>query len=110
MELFKPGRVFDFMGQRKFWITLSITLVVISTFLTFWPGPNYGTDFRGGTEVEVAFNKPVDAAQVREMGRDARLAEVQDFLEFGDGKLFFLQQQQNPQAAGIGQETQMAQR
>ncbi len=66
MELFKPGRQYDFMGQRKFWITLSISLVVISTFLVFYPGPNYGTDFRGGTEVEVAFEKPIDAAQVRE--------------------------------------------
>jgi preprotein translocase subunit SecF len=65
MELFKPGRVFDFMGQRRFWITLSITLVVISTILTFYPGPNYGTDFRGGTEIEVAFDKPVDIAGVR---------------------------------------------
>jgi preprotein translocase subunit SecF len=65
MELFKPGRTFDFMGQRRFWITLSITLVAISTFLTFYPGPNYGTDFRGGTEVEVAFDKPVDVGAVR---------------------------------------------
>ena len=55
MEFFKPGRQFDFMGQRKFWITLSLTLVAISTILIFYPGPNYGTDFRGGTEVEVAF-------------------------------------------------------
>lgn len=65
MELFKPGRKFDFMGQRKFWITLSITLVVVSTILVFYPGPNYGTDFRGGTEVEVAFTKPVDAGRLR---------------------------------------------
>jgi len=65
MEFFKPGRQFDFMGQRKFWITLSITLVVLSTISIFWPGPNYGTDFRGGTEVEVAFTKPVDAGIIR---------------------------------------------
>jgi preprotein translocase subunit SecF len=67
MEFFKPGRQFDFMGQRKFWITLSLTLVFISTLFTFWPlpnvwpyGPNYGTDFRGGTEIEVAFTQPVE--------------------------------------------------
>ena len=66
MEFFKPGRQFDFMGQRRFWITLSIALVVISTVLCFFPGPNYGTDFRGGTEVEVAFTHPIDAAGVRE--------------------------------------------
>ncbi len=65
MEFFKPGRQFDFMGQRKFWITLSIVLVAISTALIFYPGPNYGTDFRGGTEIEVAFTKTVDSAAIR---------------------------------------------
>src|SRR5258708_4546928 len=53
------------MGQRRFWITLSITLVVISTILCFFPGPNYGTDFRGGTEVEVAFAQHVEPDQIR---------------------------------------------
>ena len=65
MEFFKPGRVFDFMSQRWFWIPLSLTLVLASTVLVFVPGPNYGTDFRGGTEVEIAFMKPVDGARVR---------------------------------------------
>jgi preprotein translocase subunit SecF len=65
MELFKPGLQIDFMGKRGFWIPFSIALVVISTILVFTPGINYGTDFRGGTEVEVAFTQPVDAATVR---------------------------------------------
>jgi preprotein translocase subunit SecF len=65
MEFFKPGRVFDFMGQRGFWIPLSFILVAVSTVLCFYPGPNYGTDFRGGTEVEMAFGTKIDAAQVR---------------------------------------------
>jgi preprotein translocase subunit SecF len=65
MEFFKPGRTFDFMGKRKFWIPLSFILVGISTLLVFYPGPNYGTDFRGGTEIEVAFKNPITIAQVR---------------------------------------------
>ncbi|HSQ66720.1 MAG TPA: protein translocase subunit SecF [Polyangiaceae bacterium] len=65
MEFFKPGRVYDFMSVRKWWIALSIILVAASTVLIFYPGPNYGTDFRGGTEVEVAFLKKIDTAQVR---------------------------------------------
>lgn len=65
MEFFKPGRVFDFMGQRLFWIPLSFILVIGSIILTFYPGPNYGTDFKGGTEVEIAFTKPVTAAEIR---------------------------------------------
>jgi preprotein translocase subunit SecF len=66
VEFFKPGRVFDFMGVRWFWIPLSFILVAVSIVLCFYPGPNYGTDFRGGTEVEIAFNKPVDPAAIRQ--------------------------------------------
>ena len=58
MEFFKPGRQFDFMKQRVFWIPLSLFFVFASIVLMFYPGPNYGTDFRGGTEIEVAFTKP----------------------------------------------------
>ncbi|MFO0675644.1 MAG: protein translocase subunit SecF [Polyangiaceae bacterium] len=65
MELLPIGRTYDFMGQRKFWITLSIALTLISIILCFVPGPNYGTDFRGGTEVEIAFLKPIDDHSVR---------------------------------------------
>jgi preprotein translocase subunit SecF len=65
MEFFKPGRQFDFMSQRRFWISLSLFLVAASTILLFKPGPNYGTDFRGGTEVEVAFSKSVESGRVR---------------------------------------------
>jgi preprotein translocase subunit SecF len=66
MELFKPGRVYDFMGQRVFWIPLSIVLIVVSCILMIVPGPNYGTDFKGGTEVEIAFTGALDANRVRE--------------------------------------------
>jgi preprotein translocase subunit SecF len=65
MEFFKPGRVFDFMRVRVFWIPLSFILVIASVILCFYPGPNYGTDFRGGTEIEMAFGEPIDAAGVR---------------------------------------------
>ena len=66
MELIKPGTRIDFMRQRKFWIALSTILALGSLLLIFIPpGPNYGTDFRGGTELEVHFKKPIDVAQVR---------------------------------------------
>lgn len=65
MELFKPGRVYDFMSVRKYWIALSVLLALGSLLLLFYPGPNYGTDFKGGTEIEVAFTKAVDGGEIR---------------------------------------------
>ena len=65
MEFFKQHKVYDFMRVRKWWIGLSVTLAVLSLISLYFPGPNYGTDFRGGTEIEVAFTKPVDGGQIR---------------------------------------------
>jgi preprotein translocase subunit SecF len=84
MEIFKPGRVFDFMGMRFFWIALSIFLLLGSTFAAVvYPGPNYGTDFKGGTEVEIAFKKPIDVAKVREATHAAGF-ESPDVVEVSD--------------------------
>lgn len=65
MEFFKSRKVYDFMRVRKYWIFLSIALTVASLVSLYFPGPNYGTDFRGGTEIEVAFDKPVDGGKIR---------------------------------------------
>ncbi|HVJ91104.1 MAG TPA: protein translocase subunit SecF [Labilithrix sp.] len=65
MEFFKSRKVYDFMAMRKYWIFLSIALTVASLVSLYIPGPNYGTDFRGGTEIEVAFDKPVDPGNIR---------------------------------------------
>jgi preprotein translocase subunit SecF len=65
MELFKPGKTYDFMRVRAYWIALSIALALGSFILLFYPGPNYGTDFKGGTEIEVAFVKPVEGSEIR---------------------------------------------
>jgi preprotein translocase subunit SecF len=84
MEFFKPGRRFNFMAQRKFWISLSIFIVIAATVMLFKPGLNYGTDFRGGTEVEVGLLKTVNVLQMRkaveEIGFHAPdVVQVRDF-------------------------------
>ena len=65
MEFFKQHRVYDFMSIRRYWIALSVILALGSLLLMFYPGPNYGTDFKGGTEIEVAFTKAVDGGDIR---------------------------------------------
>ncbi len=66
MELIKHGRIFDFMGKRAYFLGLSLILMAISLVSYVYPGPKWGTDFRGGTEIEVAFLKPLEMHQVRE--------------------------------------------
>jgi preprotein translocase subunit SecF len=65
MEIIKPGRQFDFMRWRWHFIGASVTLLVLSAISLFYPGPKLGTDFEGGTEVEIAFKEKVAAGDVR---------------------------------------------
>ncbi len=71
MELFKPGKTYDFMRQRRFWISFSLLLTLVSVVLSFYPGPNYGTDFRGGTEIEVDFKQEVSDEDLRKAIEDS---------------------------------------
>ncbi len=66
MDFFPTNRLYDFMGKRRFFLTVSVLLVLASLVALFYPGPLMGTDFKGGTEIEVAFNNPVTPAQIRE--------------------------------------------
>ncbi len=65
MELFSGDKIYDFMGKRKIFISISLILIVLSLFSIFTKGFNWGIDFAGGIEVEVRFSKPVDIAEVR---------------------------------------------
>lgn len=65
MELIKHGRQFDFMGKRWLFMGLSLVLLMLSVISFFKPGPKLGTDFKGGTEIEVAFKGVVTSHDVR---------------------------------------------
>ena len=65
MHIFPVGKVFDFMGARRALVIASIVIVAASLLSLVKPGPLMGTDFHGGTELEVAFKKPVQTAQLR---------------------------------------------
>jgi preprotein translocase subunit SecF len=65
MELIKPGQHYDFMSARRYFVGLSVLLVMISGFFFYKPGPRLGTDFKGGTEVELAFTKDLTDDDIR---------------------------------------------
>ncbi|HOO36784.1 MAG TPA: protein translocase subunit SecF [Deltaproteobacteria bacterium] len=66
MELIRPGTQIEFMKKKNIAFALSIALIVLSlTSIFFLKGINYGIDFAGGTEVQVAFTDPVNTGDVR---------------------------------------------
>lgn len=54
------------MTRRWLFMGISLVAVVGSIVLLIYPGPRLGTDFLGGTEVELAFQKDVTPAQIRD--------------------------------------------
>ncbi len=65
MEFFKTGKIYDFMGKAKYFMTLSLILVLASWALLLFKGLNFGIDFAGGTIVQVRYDKPVDLPKIR---------------------------------------------
>lgn len=66
MEFFKPGLQIDFMKYRNTFVAVSAFLSVASLVSLFFPGPNFGIDFRGGTELELKFKSNVGTERVRD--------------------------------------------
>jgi preprotein translocase subunit SecF len=96
MELIKPGRQFDFMRWRWHFIGASVTLLLLSVVSFFYPGPKLGTDFKGGTEVEVAFTGHVTSnevvAAVERLGFDS--PEVVSVSDLGNANHFLIRMQE----------------
>lgn len=90
MELIKPGFKIDFVGKNKIAVILSLVVIAIGIgSLIVRGGPNYGVDFAGGTVIQVRFEEPTRAADIREALADLELGT---FLvqQFGDEPNEFL--------------------
>jgi len=63
-EIIKPDHNFEFIGRQRFFIGMSIFLILVSIAMLpinhFWRGAalNYSIEFRGGTEMTVEFSEP----------------------------------------------------
>ena len=71
MQLIKPDTYIDFMKYRRPMVGILGTLALLSLASLFWPGPKYGIDFAGGTEVQLVFKGATTSAEVRKALEDA---------------------------------------
>ncbi len=117
MEFFKPRATIDFMKYRAPIISGSLLLALLGFVSVFWPGPNYGIDFKGGTEVQLQFKKDISPEQVREVldgvGYDAEVVNVEgrknEYLvrvgrvsSLAPEKIAAIQKSVGKQIAGVG--------
>jgi preprotein translocase subunit SecF len=64
MRLFQKTN-FNFIRHRKIAYAISSILLIAGMVSLFVRGVNYGIDFKGGSEVVIRFDRPVDVGNVR---------------------------------------------
>ncbi len=83
MEIFKGDKVYDFMGKSKIFISISIAFMLASYFLLATKGLNYGLDFKGGTLVQVRYDKPAPIKKIRESISKDEMLKNASITKFG---------------------------
>lgn len=66
----------DFIGKRNIWFAISGVLILVGVISLLGPGLNLGIDFTGGTLLERGFERPITAAQIRQVLNDAELKDI----------------------------------
>jgi preprotein translocase subunit SecF len=91
-EIVHPHSTYEFIGKQRYWIGLSIVLVVLTVvmlplnafvFKSRGHMLNWGVDFRGGSEILIEFSKPVEASEVRKTLAEAGFADA-DVVKYAD--------------------------
>ena len=71
-----PGTNFDFVGNSKRFLTMSSVVLGFSLIGLVVMGINWGVEFVGGTEIQVAFKTPVKVEELRSTLSEAGFENV----------------------------------
>jgi preprotein translocase subunit SecF len=107
MEFIKPDINLDFVGKRRMAVIFSLLLILaglVSLFLK--GGPNYGIDFSGGTLVQVRFDDPTGAAEIKKALAEMKLQGL-TVQRFGGEANEYLLRAQNTSAELEGMSQQV---
>jgi len=73
LQLFHDPKI-DFMGKRKLWVVVSLSLIAISIAILASRGIKKGIEFEGGAEVQLQYKTSPDVAAVRSLLEKAGFA------------------------------------
>jgi len=65
LQLFHNPKI-DFMGKRRMWVGISLSLIVISLVILGIKGIHRGIEFEGGAEVQLQYSAAPDVGAVRD--------------------------------------------
>ena len=64
MKIFENIHI-DWLGKRKLFYMLSTSLFLIGMLSIIFRGLGFGIDFKGGTEIVLQFQKPINISDMR---------------------------------------------
>jgi preprotein translocase SecF subunit len=105
LRLVPDGTAIKFMRGRFAGLITSAVLSLASVALFFYPGLNYGVDFKGGAVVEVRLPGPADLASLRSAFDGLGMGEVQ-LQQFGAPEDVLVRLGQQAQGEGAGKTIQ----
>lgn len=110
MQIFPVGRVYDFMGSKRVFAAISVIVTLVSLFVIFGkPGPQLGTDFKGGTEIEVDFLSEVSPQEIRHAVSSAGFSEPEVIrVSDANAKNRYLVRVQEVSTIGAGKQQEIA--
>jgi preprotein translocase subunit SecF len=76
MRIFEHLNV-DFLGKRKLFYIISISIFIIGLINIVFRGLVFGIDFKGGTEIVLQFDKPVQISDIRQLVDKIGLGNVE---------------------------------
>ena len=65
-EILIPFKKLEFVRNRKYFLSLTIIIIVIGSILALTKGANLGVDFTGGTTITVSLNDNVSLKELKE--------------------------------------------
>jgi preprotein translocase subunit SecF len=84
----------DFMGKRKMWYAISVSVILIGILSLAVKGFHFGIDFLGGTELIIEFSQPPDVGKVRTMMDNAGFPKSEIKAYGGDRRLLIRTERQ----------------
>lgn len=99
VKLVPDGTAIPFMRARFMGLAFSAFLSLASIALFVSPGLNYGVDFKGGIQLDVATQAPLDVAAVRDKLDALKLGEIK-LQQSGDGTELIIRVEQQGDTDG----------
>ncbi len=90
VQIVKPGVLIDFVSKFKIAVSISIILIIIGIGHLIIKGPKLGIEFKGGTSIQLEFNKPIKVTQLRDAIKDSKIFSDSRIQNIGSSNKRFI--------------------